>query len=237
MSRFRSQTLPFDFVLLVCCAFVFLTLGAMAFYPGGTSLEPQARGYHFFENFFSDLGRTITRGSHKPNPIGSTLFFVALSSAGLALAVFFLAFARFFWGGLAQRVATSAGVAFGLASAFDFFCIAVFRADLQNERHVYFVFAAFKTFPLAVFFFGVAMLLGKSFPRRGAWIFAAFFAVLLGYLRLITAGPLPSSTQGLMIQATGQKIVVYASLLCVSAQSLLARRLLSAAGNDQKSGP
>ena len=228
MFRFRSQTWPFDFVLLVCCAFVFLTLGAMAFYPGGTSLEPHARGYQFFENFFSDLGRTITRGSHQPNPLGSALFFVALSSAGLALGVFFVAFGRFFWNGLAQRVATVAGVVFGLVSALDFVLIAYYRADLQNAKHVHFVYEAFKNFPLAVFFFGAAMLLGNSFPRRGAWIFAAFFAVLLAYLRLITAGPPPNSMQGLMIQATGQKIVVYASLVCVGAQSLLARRLLSA---------
>ncbi len=224
----KRATWPFDFVILVCCAFVFLTLGAMAFYPGGTALNPNTTHYHFFENFFSDLGRTIARGSHKPNPIGSTLFFVALSSSGLALGLFFIAFARFFWGEFAQRVATTAGVLFGWLSALNFLGIAFYRANIYPKQHVQCVFAAFKCFPLAVLCFAVAMLVGRSYPKRGVWIFAGFFAVLVAYLTLITKGPSPLSPQGLMIQATGQKIVVYASLLCVGAQSLLARRYLTA---------
>ncbi|BCM89626.1 hypothetical protein IAD21_01473 [Abditibacteriota bacterium] len=224
----RRAAWPFDFVLLVCCAFVFLTLGAMALYPGGTDFNSRATTYHFFENFFSDLGRTITKGSHRPNPFGSTLFFVALSSAGIALGVFFIAFARFFWGDLAQRVATTAGVLFGLLSALNFLGIAWYRANIYPKEHVHCVFAAFKCFPLAVFCFGITMLIGRNYPKRGAWIFAIFFVVLLVYLGLITKGPSPESAQGLMIQAVGQKIVVYTSLLCVSAQSLLARRHLSA---------
>ena len=223
----RRASWPFDFVILVCCAFVFLTMGAMALYPGGTALDSHATSYHFFENFFSDLGRTIARGSNKPNPFGSALFFLALTSAGVALGVFFVAFARFFWNGLAQRVFTTAGVLFGLVSAFNFLGIALFRANLSPTKHVQFVFAAFKTFPLAVLFFGIAMFLGGSYPKRGAWIFIAFFGILLAYLRLITAGPPPDSASGLMIQATGQKAVVYASLLCVGAQAIVARRHLS----------
>ena len=84
----KRATLPFDGVIVVCCAFVFLTMGAMALYPGGTALDPATTHYHFFENFFSDLGRTIARGSNKPNPRGSALFFNAFSSAGVALALF-----------------------------------------------------------------------------------------------------------------------------------------------------
>jgi hypothetical protein len=227
----KRATLPFDFVILVCCAFVFLTMGAMAFYPGGTSLDHNATSYHFFENFFSDLGRTVTKGSHKPNAVSATLFFVALSSAGLALGVFCVAFARFFWEGLAQRVATTAGVLFGLLSALNFLGIAWYRADLHNEKHIQCVFGAFKCFPVAVFCFIVAMLLSRTYPKRGAWVFMGFLAFLITYLVLITKGPSPASSQGLLIQAVGQKIVVYASLLCVGVQSVLSRRHLSAIGN------
>jgi len=224
----KRTTWPFDFVILVCCAFVFLTLGAMALYPGGTALDPHATSYHFFENYFSDLGRTVSRRSGKSNPFGSFLFFIALSGAGVALGVFFVAFARFFWNGLAQRVVTAAGVLFGLLTGFNFLGIAWVRANIDSDKHVQFVFAAFKTFPLAVFFFAVAIFLGGSYPRRGAWIFIAFFGVLLAYLCLITAGPPPTTAFGLMMQVTGQKVVVYASLLCVGAQAIMARRHLNA---------
>ena len=223
----KRPTWPFDFVILVCCAFVFLTLGAMVLYPGGTAFDAHATSYRFFENYFSDLGRTVSRRSGKPNPFGSFLFFIALSSSGVALAVFFVAFARFIWNSLAQRVATTAGVLFGLLTGFNFLGIAWVRANVDSDKHVEFVLAAFKTFPLAVLCFALAIFLGGSYPRRGAWIFIAFFGVLLAYLRLITAGPPPNTAFGLMIQVTGQKVVVYASLLCVGVQALVARRHLS----------
>lgn len=227
MSLFKRAVLPFDFVVLVCCGFVFLTLGAMALYPGGTALDSHSRGYHFFVNFFSDLGRTYAR-NNEPNPYGSKLFWIALTSAGLALGIFFLGFARFFWGHLGQRVAITASVAFGLMSAWDFVGIALNPANLNAHAHVHYVFSAFRLFPIAIFFCGIAMTMGRTYPKRGLWIFAAFFVVLVAYLSLITHGPSENSPQGLLIQATGQKIVVYASLLCVGLQSLIARRHLSA---------
>ena len=223
----KPATWPFDFVIVVCCAFVFLTLGAMALYPGGTALDPTTTHYHFFENFFSDLGRTIARGSNKPNPVGSALFFISLSSAGVALGIFFVAFARFFWGDLVQRVLTTAGTFFGLWSALNFLGIACYRANIYPEQHVHYVYLAFKCFPLAVLLFMVSIFYDRSYPKSGAWVFAVFFAGLLCYLGLITKGPSPESALGLMIQAAGQKAVVYASLLCVGVQSLLARRHLS----------
>ncbi len=228
MTFSRRPTWAFDFVIVVCCAFVLLTLGAMALYPGGTSLDGGAHGYRFFENFFSDLGRTVARGNGRPNPFGSLLFFTALASAGAALGVFWVSFARFFWNGLAQRIATVAGTFFGLLCAANFVGIALTPANIYPREHVHHVFAAFEAFPLAVLCFGAAMLLGRSFPKAGALIFAAFFAVLLAYLKLITTGPAPDSASGLMIQAGGQKLVVYASLLSIGAQSWVARRHLAA---------
>ncbi len=212
----------FHFVLAVCAAFVVLTLAAMLVYPGGTALDAHSRGYAFAFNFFSDLGRTVAR-NNSPNPVASKLFFVALSSAGIALGVFFLVFARFFWDGLAQRIATGFGVAFGLLSASYFVGIALNPADLRPREHVHFVFAAFRAFPLAVLCFSLAMLLSRSYPKRGLWVFGAFTLVLLAKLALITVGPSPDSPFGLMAQVIGQKVAVYSSLASVAAQSWLAR--------------
>lgn len=217
----------FNFVLFVCAAFVVLTLGAMLAYPGGTALDAHSRGYEFSFNFFSDLGRTNAR-NNTPNPIASKLFFFALSSAGVALGVFFLSFARFFWGDLAQRVVTGFGVVFGLLSACYFVGIALNPTNLRPHQHVHFVYSAFRAFPLAVLCFSLAMLLSRSYPRRGLWVFGAFTVILVAYLALITAGPPTDSALGLMIQSLGQKAVVYASLACVAAQSWLARKHLSA---------
>ncbi len=212
--------------MCVCAVFVVLTLGAMLVYPGGTALDAHSRGYQFAFNFFSDLGRTVAR-NNSPNPLASKLFFLALSSAGIALGVFFGTFARFFWDDLAQRVVAGFGVAFGLLSACYFVGIALNPADLRPQQHVYFVFAAFRAFPLAVLCFSLAMLLSRSYPKRGLWVFGAFTLGLMLYLALITVGPPTDSASGLMIQSLGQKAVVYASLASVAAQSWLARRHLN----------
>lgn len=194
----------------------------MLFYPGGTALDEHSRGYEFASNFFSDLGRTVARDGIA-NPVASKLFFAALFGAGVALGAFFLAFARLFWEGLAQRVATGFGVAFGLASAWNFIGVARFPANLHPSEHVACVFGAFRAFPLAVLCFSIAMAMSRAYPRRGLGIFGAFTLVLVAYLALITVGPAPESAAGLMVQSLGQKAVVYASLAAVGAQSWVAR--------------
>jgi len=66
-------------------------------------------------------------------------------------------------------------------------------------------------------------LAAPSLPRRFASIFGAFGVVLVAYVLLIAIGPSPATAQGAAIQASGQKIIVYASMITVLGQSLAAR--------------
>ena len=63
---------PFQLVMWGCGQFIFLTVIAMLIYPGGTRSDPDAPGYTFFHNFFSELGFTVTR-SGAPNPVAAPL--------------------------------------------------------------------------------------------------------------------------------------------------------------------
>jgi hypothetical protein len=56
-------------------------------------------------------------------------------------------------------------------------------------------------------------------------VFGGFALLLAAYVLLITFGPSPLEPVGQTIQATGQKIMVYASILVVALQSVRARRL------------
>jgi hypothetical membrane protein len=69
----------------------FLVLGtlAMRWYPGGTLLERSTVGYSFFENYLSDLGRTMS-WSGEPNTVACVLFNTAVVVLGLSLIPFFL---------------------------------------------------------------------------------------------------------------------------------------------------
>lgn len=226
MSLFDSRRARlFDFVLAVCIAFVLLTTLAMGFYPGGIQRNPHSIGYSLGLNFFSDLGRARSH-SGAPNPVSSVLFKLALTSAGAALMVFFAAFASLFWTDLASRVFALLGAFFGALAGAGFIGVALITADRNSSLHIHYVLLAFRSFFAATLPLALAIGLQKTYPRRGAAIFLAFAGLLAAYIGLLLLGPSPQQPGGLWIQVVGQKLIVYASVVAVGLQSLLARRFL-----------
>ncbi len=219
----RAKT--FEFTLLSSLAFVFLSALAMAFYQGGTQTNHQSRGYAFLINFFSDLGRTRAY-SGAPNTVSAPLFAMALALVGLALASFFVAFAGLFWTNLFSRTGAALGAIAGIVAGASFIGVALTPANLNSPLHTTFVSWAFRAFLLAVLPFAVVILNQNHYPKAGAWVFVAFALFLMAYLALSSYGPSPRSPSGLMIHATGQKLIVYASVICVGAQAILARAFL-----------
>jgi len=55
-------------------------------------------------------------------------------------------------------------------------------------------------------------------------VFVLFAVSLAAYLLLLTYGPNIKTPAGLVIQATGQKVIAYVSILSVVSQSWLALR-------------
>lgn len=229
MSRFWQRDV-FWLVVAACVQFVLLTTMAMLCYAGGTHTEPTAPGYSFFRNFFSDLGLTRTHGG-RPNTTSAVLFFIALTVAGSGLVLFFLAFPRFFTGSPLNKVLSRVGSVFGVLSGLCFIGVAFTPANLYLPVHAQFVLRAFQAFPVAVTFYVAAILCQRDYPRRFALIFALFAVLLIAYLFLLTRGPSSRTPEGLVIQATGQKIIVYASVVSILIQSLgalkVGRRLSS----------
>jgi hypothetical protein len=220
------QKKAFSWVAVGCVQFVVLTLVAMLFYPGGTVADPSTRGYSFFTNFFSELGLTRTH-SGGPNTVSFMLFFVALTLVGTGLALFFIAFRSFFVGSRAGKVLSAIGTLFGVLSGICFAGVAWTPANLQPTLHGQFVMWAFEAFPVAVILYAVAILFHENYPKRFAVVFIAFAALLVLYLVLMMHGPWFSTSEGLMVQATGQKAIVYASIVTILIQSLGARKQLS----------
>ena len=223
---FSWRRRAFSLVIIDCVQFVVLTLVAMLFYPGGTIADPMARGYSFFTNFFSELGLTRTHLG-APNTVSFILFFVALTLVGAGLVLFFVAFRPFFVHSTAGKVLSAIGTLFGIVSGICFIGVAFTPANLQLTLHGQFVMWAFETFPVAVFLYAGAILLHKSYPRRFAVVFIVFAVLLVLYLVLLMRGPGFTTPQGVMMQATGQKVIVYASIVVVLIQSLGARKQLS----------
>jgi len=215
------QKQVYRFVFIGCGLFVLLTVAAMFAYPGGNSNDEWTNGYDFFRNFFSDLGRVrLVNGD--PNTVSLVLFFIALSLAGSGLVFFFIAFRDFFTTDQIGYWSSTAGTLFGVASGLCFIGVAFTPYDVSLDRHVDFVFWAFRTFLISVSIYAFVVFRQKEYPRRYGWIFVTFAVFLAAYLVLLTYGPSAETPTGLIIQATGQKIIVYVSILSVMAQSWLA---------------
>lgn len=211
-------------VMAGCAQFAVLTLLAMLLYPGGTIGDPGTKGYSFFHNFFSDLGRTRTV-SGEPNAPSMVLFMVALTLAGLGLVLFFAASLRFFAGRRAARILSWVGLCCGAVSGAGFVGVAFAPYDLWLRAHGWFVLLAFQAFLPAALAFAAAIFLTRGYPRGFAWLYLAFAALLAAYVALLRAGPSLQEGQGLVIQAAGQKGIVYAAIGTVFVQAWGARRL------------
>lgn len=213
----------FNLVAWGCGLFVLLTLIAMLVYQGGNYQDPAAPGYNFTHNFFSDLGRSVAH-SGKPNWLSASLFFVALSTTGFGLVVFFLAFQLFFTDTWYLRLFSLAGSLAGVLAGICFIGVAFTPANLSLGLHGKFVLRAFQFFPLAVFLYLPALFLKRNYPRRYAWIFVFFWLLLVGYYWLLNSGPDFGTNQGMVIQAVGQKVIVYASIVSIGLQALGAQK-------------
>lgn len=211
----------YRFVFIGCGLFALLTVAAMFVYPGGTFTDPTTVGYNFFHNFFSDLGR-VTAPNGEPNTVSMVLFLSALTLTGLGLVFFFIAFRGFFTNDGTGRWLSLLGTIAGVASGLCFVGIALAPYDLFFDIHYQLVFWAFRTFLVAVGVYAVVIFRQNIYPRRYGWIFVVFTVFLAAYMGLLEFGPAATTTTGLVIQATGQKVIVYVSILSVMAQSWLA---------------
>ena len=211
----------FGFVLWGCGLFVLLTMLAMFFYPGGTFSNSASPGYSFFENFFSDLGMSVSH-SGQSNFVSRIMFAFALTLAGFGLIFFFVVFPQFFYADKVARLLSAIGSIFGITSGISFIGVAFTPHDLYLSAHTDFVLWAFRLFPLAVLCYTFAMY-RSDYGSRAVMVFGVFFGLLVAYLLLLEFGPGIKTYAGMLIQATGQKTIVYASIASVMIQAMVAR--------------
>jgi len=171
---------------------------------------------------------TVT-SSGEPNLPSAVLFIIALTMAGLGLVVFFLASTRFFRQVRVARALSWLGSAFGVISGLAYIAIAFTPANLLIEPHYHAVLAAFRAFLAVVVFYTAAIFVHKGYPRIYGAAYLLFAVLLAAYLWLLTQGPGLETTQGAVIQAVGQKLIVYAAIICTGFQSYGALRQVSLA--------
>jgi hypothetical protein len=127
--------------------------------------------------------------------------------------------------GAASRKLSIAGSTFGVISAAAYLGIAFMPADVNLTVHRLFVQIAFSTFLLVVILYSAAIFSNRNYPNFYAFVYIGFAFILAAYLGLLFGGPHIDTPEGVRIQATGQKIVVYAEIVCMFIQSYGALRV------------
>ena len=200
-----------------CIQFIVITFIAMFFYPGSTYTDTTTTGYSFFHNFFSDLGTTETYAG-QANTVSAILFFIALATCGLGLSIFFVVLPQLFTQTRSSQIVSILGSIFGVITGLSFVGVAFTPANLYLDAHVLFVYFAFSAFLIVSIFYTIAIFLNRTYPNQYAAVFMAFAILLAAYLWLLFGGT--SADDVILIQATGQKIIVYAAIISMLIQAL-----------------
>lgn len=200
--------------MIGCAQFILFTFIGMLFYAGGTYNDPTTPGYAFFLNFFSDIGRTVAH-SGEPNLTAFFFFSLAFFIVGLFLIPSFLAFPDFFEKGSREQWISIGGSILGIFSAFCFSGITFAPSDVHSAAHTFFVYAGFLVGFFASILYSIAIFLKKTYPKYYGYNFMGFTVILALYLVLLFEGPSSDTTSGLIIQVTGQKIVLYTFAICL----------------------
>ncbi len=203
-----------------------MTSWAMLEYPGGTIHDRGSEGYTFWHNYLSDLGRTRS-WNRSDNTSSSWLFNGGLGLAGASLLLFFSVLPTFFRKVETKVWATVAAV-LGILAALCYWGIALNPLDVNYRMHTVFVRAGFIAFLLMSLFYTLSILREPGYPNRYAYGFLVFGVVLFIQICIMLLGPRAwTSPNALFLQASAQKIVVYAQMLVLGYQcwGLLGRRV------------
>ncbi len=92
--------------------------------------------------------------------------------------------------------------------------------------HLLAVNLAFISFLMVVIFYSVGIVKKDDYPNIYAYVFLIFAIVLAAYILLLFVGPPVESDAGLIIQAVGQKIIVYLAVISMFVEALGVLRYL-----------
>lgn len=205
---------PFAFQLLYisCISFLVLTAIAMFFFPGGTILDHNTKGYSFFNNFFSELGRWRTHNG-ETKWISFFGFEIALIFHSVSMFIFNIYFLKHTKSIQLNTAAHFTALISGCIFPFLLTGIAFTPCDLYLWYHMKFVYAGFgMLIPLS---FAYTILIRKHhlLPNKyGNVMLVIVFSIAI-YILIMLFGPSPRVVP--YVQQTAQKIIVYSMIFCL----------------------
>jgi hypothetical membrane protein len=201
-------------LLLGGIQYLVLSTIAMALYTGGTKYDPSTTGYLFWQNMLSDMGRTVAHNG-VPNAASCALFITAMCILAATFVPFYTALSQqFSSGGRIKRytfLAALLGISTGLLLALS----ASFPQDLFPKLHLRLAQFSFVVLVPSILIYWWLMRGDARFPRPCAPTFLAFVIVILAGIVVTIASGSGIDAVTVTVQATTQKIMVYAWIACM----------------------
>jgi hypothetical protein len=188
MSNKKAYKIEFfGFVIFI----VFSAL-AMIFYAGGTQMDPNAPGYSFWFNTFSDSGRSIAHNG-KPNLISMIFFSIAWIVFAITMIPFYIVFPRVFEGDTREKKLAEKGGYLGIIGSIAHIGIAFTPADIFFALHYLFVFIVYPAMVLAMILYSKTIKQSEKFSKEYTYAFIfftgiVFLSIIMGLVVSLATG-------------------------------------------------
>jgi len=158
--------------------FVGLNILAMLLYPGGNINNLDQIGYSFSNNFFSDLGMTISH-SNENNMISCLLFNLSLCVIGVCFAMLFYSIRNYFQ---SHRYLSLFATFLGIYASISYIGVALTPSNLYLSLHTFFAHWIFRSLFAASILYSVLIFKTKDFENKYAYGFIVFGFMVLAYV-------------------------------------------------------
>ena len=204
--------------------FIIFNLVAMQLSPGGTVHNPHSENYHLTQNFFSDLGRTMTF-SGEVNFLSSQFFNMSLILAGSVFALFYLQVRKVFTSDK-QKILAFIGSLFGILGGISLAGVGLTPADLYLDLHIICANWLFRFMCIASLFYTVVIFSYSELKNKYAGGYMVFTVSILLYILISELGPDPKiSYFALVLQVVSQKIILLILMAAIYIQTLGLQKL------------
>jgi len=225
MNLKNWRKLAYVFIIIGPLQYIIFTGIAMHYYAGGTLINPNTSGYSFWQNFFSDLGRTIAL-SGRLNTISFTIFTISATILVISLVFYIIAMNFFFRNNLILYKLSWVNNVIGFVAGLFMFCVIFTPWNLFPTTHMSFskLFSFTSLFVLIIFSY--LIIKDENYPNLYGYGYLVIITFALTYTLLAALGPDMETFKGLILQATAQKFSQYAWLICFIFQGYGSIKLL-----------
>ncbi|MFX0059200.1 MAG: hypothetical protein ACFE85_14235 [Candidatus Hodarchaeota archaeon] len=197
--------------------YIICTSIAMIFYAGGTFTNPNATGYSFWQNFFSDLGRTIALSGNS-NTISLIIFMISAIILVFSLILYVFAIPIFFKEKLYHFRISRINLFLGTLTGVFMFGVLFTPWDIFSDIHLTFSKLFSLTSLVVLIYLTYIIIKNENYPNIYAYLYLIVIVIALVYTFIVLIGPELITQEGLILQASAQKISQYSWLICFMIQ-------------------